>query len=116
LEGLDDAEPLLPSEPRPAANGAWKSLVRQFCIFLTKYRMFFQAQGTCILAVNIFVYGSVMVVPDTFFFISLEREYDSSRTFNGLCTTVSTIACLPIFWWSILNNVIFKYGNLLLSL
>ena len=50
-----------------------------------------------------------MVAPDTFFFVSLEKEYGAARTFNGLCTMISTLACLPIFWFS--EGLMRRYGH-----
>jgi MFS family permease len=52
------------------------------------------------LLLNAFVYGIVMTVPETYFFISLERDYHASRTFAGVATTVSVIACIPLFWYA----------------
>ena len=51
--------------------------------FFKKYRQFFKAKSIRVLCLNVFLYGNIMCIPDTFFFVSLEKEYHSSRTFNG---------------------------------
>lgn len=49
---------------------------------------------------NSFLYGIVMTIPDTFLFVSLERDFRTTRTYSGLVTTTSIMACLPLFWFS----------------
>ena len=51
--------------------------------FVKKYKQFFKSRSIRALSLNVFLYGSIMCIPDTFFFVSLEKEYHSSRTFNG---------------------------------
>ena len=52
--------------------------------FLKKYGQFFKAKSIRVLCLNVFLYGSIMCIPDTFFYVSLEKDYHSSRTFNGM--------------------------------
>ena len=85
------------------------SMLKPIIDFFNKYRHFFRSLSCRILCLNIFVYGCVMVVLETYFYISLEKEFHSSRTLNGLCTSVSTVACLPIFWYS--ESLIKKHGH-----
>jgi MFS_1 like family len=49
---------------------------------------------------NSFFYGIVMTIPDTFLFVSLERDFRATRTYSGMVTTASIMACLPLFWFS----------------
>lgn len=49
---------------------------------------------------NSFLYGIVMTIPDTFLFVSLESEFNATRTYSGLVTSTSIMACLPVFWYS----------------
>lgn len=71
--------------------------------------MFFSNAPCRALLINAFGYGMAMTVPDTFLFISLEQDFGASRSFSGLCTTTSIIACLPIFWYS--DQLLAKYGH-----
>lgn len=59
--------------------------------------------------INSFLYGIVMTVPDTFLFVSLDKDFKASRTFSGLMTSTSILACLPLFWYS--GPLISKYGH-----
>ena len=58
---------------------------------------------------NSFLYGIVMTVPDTFLFVSLDTDFQASRTFSGLMTSTSILACLPLFWYS--GPLIAKHGH-----
>ena len=58
---------------------------------------------------NSFLYGVVMTVPDTFLFVSLDVDFKASRTFSGMITSTSIIACLPLFWYS--TSLIAKHGH-----
>ena len=59
--------------------------------------------------INSFLYGVVMTVPDTFLFVSVEQDFKASRTYSGLLTSTSILACLPLFWFS--GGLIMKYGH-----
>ena len=61
------------------------------------------------LLINSFLYGVVMTVPDTFLFVSVEQDFKASRTYSGLVTSTSILACLPLFWFS--GGLIMKYGH-----
>ena len=70
----------------------------------------FISHPTCrALLVNAFLYGMVMTVPDTFLFISLEKDFGASRTYSGIVTTSSVLGCIPLFWYS--THYIAKYGH-----
>jgi MFS family permease len=58
---------------------------------------------------NSFLYGVVMTVPDTFLFVSLDVDFKASRTFSGMMTSTSIVACLPLFWYS--TSLISSYGH-----
>jgi MFS_1 like family len=58
---------------------------------------------------NSFLYGIVMTIPDTFLFVSLEKDFRATRTYSGLVTTTSIMACLPLFWFS--GPLIAKQGH-----
>ena len=77
--------------------------------YLREIRRFLMDAPCRVLLCNAFMYGIVMTVPDTFLFISLEKDFGASRTFAGLCTTTSIIACMPIFWHS--EQLITNYGH-----
>ena len=70
-----------------SSNSKQKSIISQLygslSEFLKKYRQFFKAKSIRVLCLNVFLYGNIMCIPDTFFFVSLEKDYHSSRTFNG---------------------------------
>ena len=44
-----------------------------------------------------------------YLFISLERDFHASKSYSGFCTTVSILACLPLFWYS--QALIQRYGH-----
>ena len=70
----------------------------------------FLSHATCrALLVNAFLYGIVMTVPETFFYISLEEDFDASRTYSGIITTISVLGCIPLFWYS--TYFIATYGH-----
>jgi hypothetical protein len=70
----------------------------------------FLSHATCrAILVNAFLYGMVMTVPDTFLYISLEKDFNASRTYSGIVTTISVLGCIPLFWYS--NYYIAKYGH-----
>lgn len=77
--------------------------------YIREIRRFLMDAPCRILLFNAFIYGIVMTVPDTFLFISLEKDFATSRTFAGLCTTTSIVACMPIFWHS--ERLIEHYGH-----
>ena len=84
------------------AHSHFIAFKQKFIDFIRKYGIFYQQSNCRILCINVFVYGCVMVIPDTFLYMSLEQDYHFSRTFNGMCTTISTLACLPCFWFELL--------------
>lgn len=61
------------------------------------------------LLLNVFINGIVMTVPDTFLYLSLEKDYHASRKFSGFCTTVSIISAMPLFWYS--DHLIKQFGH-----
>ena len=70
----------------------------------------FLSHATCrTILVNAFLYGIVMTVPETFLFISLEKDFHASRTYSGVVTTISVLGCIPLFWYS--SYYIAKYGH-----
>ena len=70
----------------------------------------FLSHATCrALLVNAFLYGIVMTVPETFLYISLEEDFDASRTYSGIITTISVLGCIPLFWYS--TYFIATYGH-----
>ena len=70
----------------------------------------FLSHATCrTILVNAFLYGIVMTVPETYLFISLEKDFHASRTYSGFVSTTSVIGCIPLFWYS--SHYIAKYGH-----
>ena len=93
----------------PTKNKSLQSQTLTLNGYIREIRRFLMDAPCRILLFNAFVYGVVMTVPDTFLFISLEKDFAASRTFAGLCTTTSIIACMPIFWHS--ERLIERYGH-----
>ena len=93
----------------PSKNKSTQSQPLTLNGYIREIRRFLMDAPCRILLFNAFVYGVVMTVPDTFLFISLEKDFAASRTFAGLCTTTSIIACIPIFWHS--ERLIERYGH-----
>ena len=62
-----------------------------------------------LLLVNSLLFGVVMTINDTYLYLSLERDFKATRTFNGLCTAVSVLSELPLFWYS--DTLIQRYGH-----
>jgi PPP family 3-phenylpropionic acid transporter len=79
------------------------------CSYFSDIAQFFSNVPCKILLINVFGCGIGMCVPETFLFISLETDFSASRTFAGLCTAVSIVSALPIFWYS--EQVIARYGH-----
>jgi len=70
----------------------------------------FTSNAPCrLILLNALCYGVVMQVPDTFLFISLEKDFKASKSFSGFCTTVSTLSAVPLFWYS--QALITRYGH-----
>ena len=70
----------------------------------------FLSHATCrTILINAFLYGIVMTVPETFLFISLEKDFHASRTYSGFVSTTSVLGCIPLFWYS--THYIAKYGH-----
>lgn len=102
-----------PSTPAVAFTGAALSMAQASWGGLQSYmRMVtqFTSSAPCrLILTNSLCYGVVMQVPDTYLFISLEKDFHASKSYSGFCTTVSIVACLPLFWYSQL--LISKYGH-----
>jgi predicted MFS family arabinose efflux permease len=77
--------------------------------YISEMRQFFQSPPCRALLINIFGFGMAMTVPDTFLFISLEKDFHASRTYSGLCTATSIVACIPLFYYS--ESLLVKYGH-----
>lgn len=108
---IDDSHPLMekgnPSNSNSSSTtNSSTSFVSYFCGFLLENKklqelMHFLKNSQCrIVLLNAFFYGIIVTVSDTYLYISLEKDYDASRTFSGLCTTMATMSCLPLFWYS----------------
>jgi hypothetical protein len=80
-----------------------------FTNYLWDFKDFFVYKPSQVLLINALLYGFAMIVPDNFLTISLENDFGASRTFNGWCATLSTLACLPVFYYS--DDLIRKYGH-----
>ena len=77
--------------------------------FLREGRQFLRSIPCRIVLLDAALYGFVMTVPDTFLFISLEKDWKASRTVSGLFTLLSTLSCLPLFWYS--DRLIARLGH-----
>ena len=116
-EGGDDQEShaLLPAPSTPVAaltgaaftvaQGSWGGLQS----YMRMVAQFVSSAPCRLILTNSLCYGVVMQVPDTYLFISLEKDFHASKSYSGFCTTVSIVACLPLFWYSQL--LIVKYGH-----
>jgi predicted MFS family arabinose efflux permease len=97
------ALPALPAGAAPGAGAAPRP-PSAWAIYLRKYaadaRRFLQSGPCRAVLASALVYGFVMTVPDTYLFLSLEKDFRASRTLSGLCTLVSTSSCIPFFWYS----------------
>ena len=82
---------------------------RTFFHYIRELYYYFSNAPCRAILVNAFLYGIVMTVPDTFLFVSLEKDYKASRTFSGMITTTSIFSCLPLFWYS--SIMITRYGH-----
>ena len=109
----------LRSRSRSAEKGVENSLLEQhvptnghsriFRHYVKELYLFFSHAPCRVIMMNSFLYGVVMTVPDTFLFVSLEQDFKASRTYSGLVTSTSILACLPLFWFS--GSLIAKYGH-----
>ena len=82
---------------------------RNFSHYVKELSIYLSNAPCRAILVNSFLYGVVMTVPDTFLFVSIEKDYKASRTYSGLLTSTSIVACLPLFWFSC--GLILKYGH-----
>lgn len=89
----------------------YKSMITSFLqkSNLNELKIFLMNEKTRLVLLNSIFYGCVMTVVDTFLYISLEKDYHVSRTLSGFSTTVSTLSCLPLFWYS--ETFIRKFGH-----
>jgi PPP family 3-phenylpropionic acid transporter len=87
------------------------SICAQACEYMLEMKRFLFDSSSCLLLLtNALVYGVVVTVFDTFLFISIQKDYHASVTFSGIVTSVSILACLPIFYYS--DKLINKYGHI----
>jgi predicted MFS family arabinose efflux permease len=77
--------------------------------YLAEIRRFLRHRPSRALLVYAMLYGFVMTVPDTFLYVSLERDFHASRTFSGLCTLLSTLSELPVFWHA--DRLLRRHGH-----
>ena len=77
--------------------------------YLAELRRFLRYRPCRALLLYALLYGVVMTVPDTFLYVSLERDFHASRTFSGLCTLLSTLSELPVFWYS--DRLLRRHGH-----
>lgn len=90
-------------------RAALKSTFNSIIVYTTTLRQFLAHNSCRVVIINALVYGIVMTVPDTFLFISVEKDLGASRSFTGILTTTSILACLPLFYHS--DALIAKYGH-----
>lgn len=92
------------SQPPTHENPKTSSLLSQLCLnassFIKAIRQFFDHKPCRVVLLSSMVFGAVMTVPDTFLYISLEKDFHASRSFSGWMTIVSILSELPIFWYS----------------
>jgi MFS family permease len=106
-----DAASAMPVPPAGAGSprrpqAGWAIYLR---IFAGDARRFMQSGPCHAVLANALAYGFVMTVPDTYLFLSLEKDFHASRTFSGLCTFLSTVSCVPLFWYS--DPLIRRHGH-----
>lgn len=101
---------------KPITNDSKKSIpvvdlskAMTFATYVSEVKQFFKNKACRVLLLNAFCYGVVMTVLDGYLYLSLEKDFHLSRTFNGFCTTVSALSDVPFFWVS--EYVITKYGH-----
>ena len=82
------------------------SSIRQY---LVEFSSFFKNPCCRAILLTAAFYGTVMMVPDVFLYISLEKDFSVSRSFSGLCTTISAFSDIPIFWFS--DQLLKTYGH-----
>ena len=81
------------------------------CEYVLEMKRFLFDSSSCLLLLtNALIYGAIVTVFDTFLFISIQEDYHASVTFSGVVTSVSILACLPIFYYS--DKLISKYGHI----
>jgi hypothetical protein len=90
-------------------NRHGQSLSVQLRKFLGDGRQFLRSPLCRVVLIDALFYGLVMTVPDTYLFICLEKDYKASKTVNGLFTLLSTLSCLPLFWYS--DRLISRFGH-----
>lgn len=76
---------------------------------IANFSKFFENSNSRILLINTFWHGLAMCVGETFLYISIEKDFAASRTYSGLCTTISILACIPLFWFS--DNLVKRFGH-----
>ena len=81
----------------PAPGPGFTASARRY---LAELRRFIRHRPCRALLLYALLYGVAMTVPDTFLYVSLERDFHASRTFSGLCTLLSTLSELPVFWYA----------------
>lgn len=116
LAGHDDDKPPASSSPSSPSSGAFlacgsfvASVSQAMRAYLRMVGLFLSNAPCRLILLNSLCYGVVMQVPDTYLFISLERDFHASKSYSGFCTTVSILACLPLFWYS--QALIQRYGH-----
>jgi hypothetical protein len=92
------------ADNKPPTNEPWS-----ITTYFSEIRLFFAHPPSRFLLLNAFMYGVVMTVPDTFFFISLERDFKVSRTYSGICASAQIVASIPLFWFS--DLLISRHGH-----
>lgn len=78
----------------------WTQFSYSLIQLFRELRQFFSNAPCRIILLTAIAYGAAMTVPDTFIFISLERDFHASRSFSGWLTIVSICSEIPIFWYS----------------
>ena len=101
----------LPKEHSPNENSRYsiQKISRNFRQYFSGLFSYMSNVPCRAILFNSFLYGIVMTVPDTFLFVSLDVDFRASRTFSGMITSTSIIACLPLFWYS--TTLIAKHGH-----
>jgi hypothetical protein len=93
--------------------GNWAAIYKIAYVKINVYgrelQQFLNNQGMRVILINSLLYGIVMTIMDTYLYVALEKEFHSSQAYSGGCVAMSTLGCIPFFYYS--KQLIENYGH-----
>ena len=77
--------------------------------FIFELKQFLNNRCCRFILLNSLIMGIVMQTLETYLFIYLQENFNATKSFSGLCTTIGSWSCVPIFYYS--ASLVEKYGH-----